>query len=61
MIENELDRLLNKTVRLIKLDGYVKIGTLKHINASFVEIVYTDGKFEIVPFSQIKSVIAMEA
>ena len=61
MVEIELERLLNKTVRLIKADGYVKIGVLRHINASFIEIVYSDGKFEIVPFSQIKSVMAVEA
>ena len=59
-IENE--SLIGKKIRLYKIStgagsGFIKLGILRRVETNFVEIEYYDGRREIIPFSQIQSIV----
>ena len=52
----EMTELLNKSVVVVKKDGYQKIGVLKTLTALFLVLRFFDGKEEIISFEAIDSV-----
>jgi small nuclear ribonucleoprotein (snRNP)-like protein len=48
--------LINKKVAVIKTDGFIKLGILKHIDRNFIVLKLLNGDEEIISFRAIDTI-----
>ena len=49
------EELLNRKVRIVQPDGYVKYGTLERVDGAFLYLRYDSGQLDIINSSHITS------
>lgn len=52
----EITDLVNKSVVVVKRDGYQKVGVLKTLTDTYLVLKFYDGREEIISFTAIDSV-----
>ncbi len=52
--------LINKKVKVVMRDGYLKFGILKRVESNFIEVEYFNGKKEIINLEYVKSLTEFE-
>lgn len=54
-------KMLNKKVKVVQKDFYVKIGILRQLHDNFIVLEFFNGKEEIISFDRINAISEIDA